>query len=227
MQQAPDVGKFGIALATEQVGEIDLQKAGASERGGVAQQAQLFAVADDTPLQRFAGVEQFLHGLERGFLAVAAALHGKPRVGLVQSQGVRGDQHGEVAGHKVDRVVQFAHRLRLRRLQGGVAEGVTQQFVNEGGGELHGIEVGAFHLRGKVLPLGAGDLEGAAVFVLELDALGGAIVGLKLCAGAAMGGLLQLVGQEQSAFELEGRQVQRGLGFAGAFHGCSSLGPSL
>nr|WP_239681394.1 hypothetical protein [Pseudomonas aeruginosa] len=78
---------------------------------------------------------------------------------------------------------------------------MTQQFVNESGGELRGIEVGAFHLRGEVLPLGAGDLEGAAVFVLELDALGDEVIGLKLCAGAAMGGLFQLVGQEQPTFE--------------------------
>jgi hypothetical protein len=65
-------------------------------------------------------------------------------------------------------------------LHGGVAEGIAQQFVDEGGGELCGIDVGALQLRGKVLPLGAGDLEGAAVFVLELDALGGAVVGLAL-----------------------------------------------
>jgi len=47
-----------------------------------------------------------------------------------------------------------------------------------------------------VLPLGAGDLEGAAVFVLELDALGGAVVGLALGAGAALSGFFQLIGQE-------------------------------
>ncbi|MNN69064.1 hypothetical protein D3C81_1848190 [compost metagenome] len=116
VQQTPDVGELGIALAAEQVSQIDFEKAGASERGGVAQQAQLFAVADDAPLQRFAGVEQFLHGLERRFLAVAAALHGELRVGIVQPLGVRGDQHGEVVGHKADRVAQFAYLLRLCRM---------------------------------------------------------------------------------------------------------------
>ncbi|WP_395139663.1 hypothetical protein [Schlegelella aquatica] len=99
--------------------------------------------------------------------------------------------------------------------------------MDEGGGELGGIEVGAFHLRGEVLPLGAGDLEGAAVFVLELDALGRAVIGLALGAGAALGGFFQLVGQEQATFKLESGQIQRGLALADAFHGCSSLGRGL
>jgi hypothetical protein len=218
VQQPPDVGKFGITLAAEQVGQIDFEKAGAGEAGRVAQQPQLSAVADDAPLQRFAGVEQFLHGLERGFSTVAAALHGKLRIGLVQAQGVRGHEYRQAPGHEADRVAQFAHLLCWGGLQGGVTEGVAQQFVDEGGGDLRGIDVGAFHPRGEVLPLGAGDLEGAAVFVLDLDALGCAIVGLKLCAGAALGGFFQLVGQEQTTFELEGGQVQRGLGFADTFH---------
>ena len=111
VQQAPDVGEFGITLATKQVGQIDFEKAGTGERGSVAQQPQLLAVADDAPLQRFAGVEQFLHRLERGFLAVAAALHGKSRVGLVQSQGVWCHQDGQGAGHEADRVTQFTHLL--------------------------------------------------------------------------------------------------------------------
>lgn len=123
-------------------------------------------------MQRFAGVEQFLHGLERGFLAVAAALHGKPRVSLVQAQRVWCHQDGQGTSHEADRVTQFTHLLCCRGLRGGVAKGIAQQFVDEGGGELRGIDVGAFHLRGEVLPLGAGDLESAAVFVLELDALG-------------------------------------------------------
>ena len=176
------------------------------------------AVADDAPEVIGAGIEQLLHGLERGFPAAAAALHGELRVGFIQAQSVRGHQHGQAAGHEADRVAQFAYLLPLHGLQGGVAKGVAQQFVDEGGGELGGIEVGAFHLRGEVLPLGTGDLKGAAVFVLELDALGGAVVGLALGAGAALGGFFQLVGQEQPAFELEGGQIERGLGFAGAFH---------
>src|SRR5690606_23081674 len=49
MQQAPDVGEFGVALATQQVSQIDFEKAGTGEAGGVAQQAQLLAVADDAP----------------------------------------------------------------------------------------------------------------------------------------------------------------------------------
>jgi hypothetical protein len=63
-------------------------------------------------------------------------------------------------------------------LQGRVAKRIAQQFVDEGGGELRSIDVGAPNLRGEMLPLSAGNLESAAVFVLELDALGGAVVGL-------------------------------------------------
>lgn len=84
----------------------------------------------------------------------------------------------------------------LPRLARWRSKGIAQQFVDEGGGELRGIDVGAFHLRGEVLPLGAGDLESAAVFVLELDALGGTVVGLALGAGAALSGFFQLIGQE-------------------------------
>jgi len=218
MQQAPDVGEFGVALATQQVGQIDFEKAGTGEAGGVAQQAQLPAVADDAPEVIRAGVEQLLHGLEGGLPATTTALHGKARVSLVQPQGVWCHQHGHAASHQADGVAQLPHGLCRSGLQGGVAEGIAQQFVDESGGELGGIDVGALHLRGEVLPLGAGDLEGAAVFVLELDALGRAVIGLALRAGAALSGFFQLVGQEQATFELEGGQIQRGLGLADAFH---------
>ncbi|WP_434132041.1 hypothetical protein [Methylocaldum sp. GT1BB] len=69
MQQTPDVGEFGEALAAEQVLQVHFQKAGAGERGGVAQQAQLLAVADHAPAVFGAGVEQLLQGLEGGFLS--------------------------------------------------------------------------------------------------------------------------------------------------------------
>ena len=36
VQQAPDIGEFGIARATQQVLQVDFQKSGASKRGGVA-----------------------------------------------------------------------------------------------------------------------------------------------------------------------------------------------
>lgn len=39
VQQAPDVGELGVACAAEQVLQVDFQKTGAGERGGVAQQA--------------------------------------------------------------------------------------------------------------------------------------------------------------------------------------------
>ncbi|WP_231551071.1 hypothetical protein [Acidithiobacillus ferrivorans] len=49
--------------------QIDFQKAGAGERGGVAQQTQLATVADHGPGVVGAGVEKLLRQLERDFLA--------------------------------------------------------------------------------------------------------------------------------------------------------------
>jgi hypothetical protein len=51
----------------------------------------------------------------------------------------------------------------------------------------------------KLFPLGASDLEGAAVFVFELEAFGNAVIGLGLpqAALAAQGGFFQYVGQER------------------------------
>jgi hypothetical protein len=53
----------------------------------------------------------------------------------------------------------------------------------------------------EVLPLRAGDLEGAAVVIFELEPLGRAVVGFGLPLGAAERGFFQLIGQEQAAFQ--------------------------
>ena len=232
VQQAPGKGKFGQALAGQQVLQIKLKVAGAGERGGVAQQAQGFAVAHQRPLVRGAGVEQFLRQLKGGFFAAAAAGDGKACVGLVQPQGV-GCHHDGQAGARVTRTgcagpVGDGVVARLAALpQGdaaagahaGVGQGVAQQFGDEAGGGVLGVVIRAFQQRGKAAPLGAGNLKGAADFVFELQALGQAVVGLGLQAGAAMGGLGQHVGQEQAAFEPQGGQVEGGGVAANGFHG--------
>ncbi|WP_231551072.1 hypothetical protein [Acidithiobacillus ferrivorans] len=63
-------------------------------------------------------------------------------------------------------------------------------------GERVGIDIAALELAGKVLPLRTGDLKSAAIVVLELEALGGVIVGFALEPGRAKGRFFQLVGQE-------------------------------
>ena len=224
VQQAPDVGELGITLAAQQVGQVAFEVGGAGEAGGVAQQAQLAAVADNAPDVVGAGVEQLLHGLEGRLFTAAAASHGKARVGFVQREGVGGHQHGHAGGgwpgHEADGVGEGPGLHRGRGLHGGVAQRIAQQFGHKALGEHVGVHVGALALRGKVLPLGAGDLEGAAVFVLELDAFGDAVVGVCLVLRAALGGFFELVGQEEAAFKLQGRQVEHGLlpVVADAFH---------
>ena len=137
-----------------------------------------------------------------------------------------GHQYGHAARrrwprHKADGVGEGPGLHRGRGLHGGVAQRVAQQFGHEALGERVGVHVGALALRGKVLPLGAGDLEGAAVFVLELGALGDTVVGVCLVLRAALGGFFELVGQEEAAFKLQGGQVERGVlpVVAYAFHG--------
>ena len=232
VQQAPGKGKFGQALAGQQVLQIKFEVAGAGERGGVAQQAQGFAIAHQRPLVHRAGIKQFLRQLKGGFFAAAAAGDGKARVGLVQPQGVGGHHDGQTspsitrtgcAGPVGDGVVARLAALTQgdtgAGAHAGVGQGVAQQFGDEAGGGVLGVVVGALQQRGKAAPLGAGNLKGAADFVFELQALGQAVVGLGLQAGAAMGGLGQHVGQEQAAFEPQGGQVEGGGVAANGFHG--------
>ena len=90
-----------------------------------------------------------------------------------------------------------------------------------------GVYVGTVQLGGEVLPLGAGNLEGAAVLVFDLDALGHTVVDLGLALSAALRGFLQLVGQKQAAFQLNGGQVERGLMLAVAYAFHIFLGSGL
>ena len=170
--------------------------------------------------------------LEGGFFAAAAAGDGKARVGLVQPQGVGRHHDGQAgagvtctrcAGPVGDGVVARLAALTQgdtgAGAHAGVGQGVAQQFGDEAGGGVLGVVVGALQQRGKAAPLGAGNLKGAADFVFELQALGQAVVGLGLQAGAAMGGLGQHVGQEQATFEPQGGQVEGGGVAANGFHG--------
>ena len=232
VQQAPGIGKFGQALAGQQVLQIKLKVAGAGERGGVAQQAQGFAVAHQRPLVHGAGVEQFLRQLEGGFFAAAAAGDGKARGGLVQPQGVgchddgqtspsitRTGCAGPVGDGVVARLAALAQGDAAAGGHAGVGQRVAQQLGDEAGSGVLGVVIRAFEQRGKAAPLGAGNLKGAADLVFELQALGQAVVGLGLQAGAAMGGLGQHVGQEQATFEPQCGQVQGGGVAANGFHG--------
>ena len=232
VQQPPDKGEFGQALAGQQVLQIKFEVAGAGERGGIAQQAQGFPVGHQRPLVHGAGVEKLLRQLEGGFFAAAAAGDGKARVGLVQPQGVGGHHDGQTspsitrtgcAGPVGDGVVARLAALTqgdaAAGAHAGVGQGIAQQFGDEAGGGVLGVVVGALQQRGKAAPLGAGNLKGAADLVFELQALGQAVVGLALQAGAAVRGLVQHVGQEQAAFETQGGQVQGGGVAANASHG--------
>ena len=218
MQQPPCIGKLGVVFAAQQVDQVDFQKTRAGKRRGITQQPQLPAVADDAPQQRFAGIEQFLHGLERGLAAAAAAFDGHAGVGVVQPQCVGRHQNGQITCQEADRVTPSIHFQWPCRTQ-VVAKGVAQQLLHKAGGELGSVDVPPFQLLGKVLPLGAGNLEGAAVFILGLEALGQPVVSILLGAGKALRGLLNLIGQEKSTFQCQrGRKGEGSLGLAGAFH---------
>ena len=154
------------------------------------------AVADHGPGVVRAGVEKLLRQLEGGFLACAVAGDGETRVGLVQPQGMRGDDDGQGTGQKRDGIVLIAHAEARDGGDMGVTEGVAQELLHKVPGERAGIDIAALELAGKVLPLRAGDLKGAAIVVLELEALGGVIVGFALEPGRTKGRFFQLVGQE-------------------------------
>ena len=126
---------------------------------------------------------------------------------------------GPVGDGVVARIAALAQGDAAAGAHAGVGQGIAQQFGDEAGGGVLGVDVGALQQRGKAAPLGAGDLKGAADFVFELQALGQAVVGLGLQAGAAVGGFGQHVGQKQAAFEPQGGQVESGGVAANGFHG--------
>lgn len=72
-----------------------------------------------------------------------------------------------------------------------------------------------------MLPLRGGNLEGAAVVVLELQTLGRGVVDFALMRSLAVCRFLQLVWQEEAADQAQGRQVEGGMLLAQALHGLS------
>jgi hypothetical protein len=208
MEQMPGQGEFGVTLAGEQVLEVNLQVTGPGQGSGIAQQAELAAIADQCPEVLATGVEVFLGQLEGGFAAAAAAGHGETGVRFVQAEVVGGDDEGQGPGQGADRVVAVADAEASDLGQLAIAEGVPQQFGDEAVGQGGGVQVGPFHLGREVAPLGGGDLEGPAVFVLKLEAAGDAVVGLRLVLGLAQGGLFQLIGEEQPPFQAQAGKLE-------------------
>lgn len=116
------------------------------------------------------------------------------------------DGHG--AGLQGDGVVVIADGDAVDRRDVGVTEGIAQQFAHVALGECRGLDITALALAGEMLPLRAGDLKGAADVVLELEALGGAVVGFGLKVRGTKRGFFQQVGQEQRAFQTQGVKGQ-------------------
>jgi hypothetical protein len=155
---------------------------GPGERGGVAQEADGFAVGDDGPLVVWAGVEEFLRQLKWRLFAGAAVAanglaigvaHAKACVGLVQALGVWRNHDGQlsaqtIAGDVGHRVMPVTDADAGAGTHGWVSQRVAQQLGHKSGGDVRGVQVGTLHLFVKVLPLGGCNLEGAAVFVLLL-----------------------------------------------------------
>lgn len=115
----------------------------------------------------------------------------------------------------------LAIRIQRGRTQGevGVAEALAEEIDGEGAGDGGGIEIGAGGLRGKGLPGGGGDAEGATVFVVELEALGDGVVGFLLKGGLAAGRTFEQLRHEERAFELHAIEWCGVGGFAAAGHG--------
>ena len=110
-------------------------------------------------------------------------MDGEAGIGVIKAEVVRGDDDGDAAtqGLGCDGEAAVADvDGAAKRGEVGIAEGIAQEIDDErlrGGG---GIEVGTGDLGGEVLPEGGGDAEGAAVFVVELEALGDGVVGFLL-----------------------------------------------
>lgn len=141
-----------------------------------------------------AGVEQFLHGLKGRFFAATAAVYGKAGIGFIQCQVMRRHQHWQRASHQAEWIAQLSHGKPCGRCDLAVAEGIAQKLMHKGDGAASGVDVAALQIGGKGLPLGAGNLKGAAVFVFVTDAFGQAVVRLGLCLGAALSRFFQLLG---------------------------------
>jgi hypothetical protein len=87
VQQAPHVGELGVALAAQQIGQVEFQVGGTGERGRIAQQTQLLAVADDTQVRSGLALSSSCMAWKADFCG-CHRLHRKARVGVVQSQVV-------------------------------------------------------------------------------------------------------------------------------------------
>lgn len=136
------------------------------------------------------------------------------------------DCGGRGVGQVGDGIRSVVHRHAAADYgQHRVGEGIAQQLADELGAGTLGVEVGAIQQRGEAAPLRAGDLEGAAGFVAQLQAPGQPVVGFGLQPALAESGLFQDVGQEQAAF-----QSQAGQGEGSGLHGCArafSIAPVL
>ena len=141
----------------------------------------------------FAGVEQFLGQLKGGFFTAAAPFYGQLRQAFIQPGGKGGDHHRQAARLQVDRVAALTQQDAFAVLNVVVAKGMPQQLTDELPGDFVWIQVLALLLFGKTFPLGAGNLEAAAVFVTQLQPFGQLIVGFFLCAGFAQCSFFQLV----------------------------------
>ena len=209
MEDAPEGGEVGVAVlvVAEDGFEVEFEEVRPREGIGIAEEAEGSAVGDDGPEGIRRGVEEFLGELVGGFFPGAGADDGEAGIRVIE--GLGGD--GKTAVAELD---GSAERGEI-----GVAEALAQEIDGEGAGDGGSIEIGAGGLRGEGLPGGGGDAEGAAVFVVELEALGNGVVGFLLEGGLAAGRTFEQLGHEERAFEPEG--VERGGvgGFAAAGHG--------
>ena len=223
MQDAPEGGEVGVAVlvVAEDGFEVEFEEIRAREGIGIAEEAEGFAVGDDGPEAVAGGIEEFLSELVGGFFLGTCTSHGEAGIGVIEAEAVRRDDDGEAAaeGHGRDGEAAVAELDgSADRGQIGVAEALAQEVGDEGAGDGGGVEIGASHLRSEGLPGGGGDAEGAAVFVVELEALGDGVVGFLLKGRLAAGRAFEQLGHEERAFEPEG--VERGGvgGFAAAGH---------
>ena len=83
------------------------------------------------------------------------------------------------------RADQRGDREQLVEPRGQVERDVERRGRQRVAALARGVQVGAFHLLFKMLPLGRCDLKGAAVFVFLLEALWNAVVGIGLQAAHA------------------------------------------
>jgi len=205
VEDPPDAGEVRIAGVGENRFEVGFEEGRAGEGGGVAQQSKPAAVCDEPPGVVGRGVEELLEELGRGFFAGAAAYDGKGGVRSVEIVAVRGDDDGELTagrgGVHGELTIMDFDRCGGRNI--GVAESVAEELGCKGAGDLAGRAVRALGGGRKRFPLGLGNLEGAPVFVLELEPPRQAVVGGRLPRRVAKGGLLQDLREEEAALEAQ------------------------